>query len=617
MKRFIMGVVAYFIFAGTAFAAAPEVMTYQGRLKENGLPVTGDRDIIITLCDAPSAGTCHPAVPTAQTVHVSTGLFKSTFTLPSGTDLSTGEWYLQVNVDTVDLLPREKLTAVPYALYSSSAAYAENAASAVLRTGDTMTGGLLVSGSSLTVVAPDTIPASLWVSSSAATPHLFVSTAGLVGLGTDSPDRPLHIVSRSGQVGLQIDGYDASYDTIYIDSKGGGVPGYGYLRGGLLRAMTSLDGFENLNLEVNGVNRMTIRPDGRVGLNTAAPSYLLHVSTPAGETGTIMAVSTGASNVFWVDGTAAHALKFIGDGSGLTGVTGATGDDPSALKLSGGNMTGQLTTASTITVQGGAFSVGGSTLVVGNGAVGIGISVPTAAFQVNGDWIMGSGSDFPGGGVAGWLHSPSGVLYEGGGVAWSHHFAAYGGGDIVRFGVSAASGDTPDTRAVITNSGWLGVGPGVPGALLHVSSGAGESGTIMAVSTGATNLFWVTGGGAHASRFVGDGSGLTNLPVGAIGGVIPVSQGGTGLASIAPDNLIYASAADTFAAAPLSPFARTLLDDGTSVDARSTLGLVIGSAVQAYDADLDDLADGSLTGSKVGPGVPAANIADGALGANV
>lgn len=51
--------------------------------------------------------------------------------------------------------------------------------------------------------------------------------------------------------------------------------------------------------------------------------------------------------------------------------------------------------------------------------------------------------------------------------------------------------------------------------------------------------------------------------------------------------------------------------------ARTNLGVAIGLDVQAYDADLDDLADGSLTGSKVGSGVPAANLANGTLGAGV
>jgi hypothetical protein len=45
----------------------------------------------------------------------------------------------------------------------------------------------------------------------------------------------------------------------------------------------------------------------------------------------------------------------------------------------------------------------------------------------------------------------------------------------------------------------------------------------------------------------------------------------------------------------------------------SISGDAIGTDVQAYDADLDDLADGSLSGSKVGSGIPAGNITTGSI----
>lgn len=56
--------------------------------------------------------------------------------------------------------------------------------------------------------------------------------------------------------------------------------------------------------------------------------------------------------------------------------------------------------------------------------------------------------------------------------------------------------------------------------------------------------------------------------------------------SSAADRLIYATGADTFALATLTAFARTLLDDIDAAAMRATLGLVIDTDVQAYDADL-------------------------------
>lgn len=54
----------------------------------------------------------------------------------------------------------------------------------------------------------------------------------------------------------------------------------------------------------------------------------------------------------------------------------------------------------------------------------------------------------------------------------------------------------------------------------------------------------------------------------------------------AADKLIYATGVDAFATTTLSAFVRTLLDDADPATARATLGAVIGTDVEAHDADL-------------------------------
>jgi hypothetical protein len=164
--------------AGGASATAPGVMTYQGRIKEGGFPVTGVRSVDIFLC--PGAATLQSGCydTGAQSVSVSNGLFRTTFTAlsgtpPSGVDWESGQWYLEVDVAGVPFTPRELLAAAPFAVYASSAA------TLVPNPGS----------SSVSIAAPVVLTdGGFSVGGST-----FVVAGGKVGVGTASPGAALEV----------------------------------------------------------------------------------------------------------------------------------------------------------------------------------------------------------------------------------------------------------------------------------------------------------------------------------------------------------------------------------------------------------------------------------------
>ncbi|MCX6295328.1 MAG: tail fiber domain-containing protein, partial [Bacteroidetes bacterium] len=91
----------------------------------------------------------------------------------------------------------------------------------------------------------------------------------------------VRITNSLGQVGLQVDGNDPSYSSIYINATGGGSPTYGYLQSGLLKGSHSINPAGDWHLDVNGSTRLTVLAGGNVGIGTASPGAGLVVAAPA------------------------------------------------------------------------------------------------------------------------------------------------------------------------------------------------------------------------------------------------------------------------------------------------------------------------------------------------
>jgi hypothetical protein len=191
-----------------------------------------------------------------------------------------------------------------------------------------MAGNPINNVSSLTITGLDAQAASLWVATSAVTPHLYVSTTGYVGLGTANPSDILHIKKQLANVVFGAAVYGGGPGSAYapnmtFSGTSGAGPsswdgstrfyytglGFSISHNATVASGPNL-GPAGLGLATGGRdNDLYIDALGNVGISTTTPAYRLVVSSGAGEAGTIMSVSTGTTNLFWVAGDGARRFR--------------------------------------------------------------------------------------------------------------------------------------------------------------------------------------------------------------------------------------------------------------------------------------------------------------------
>lgn len=147
----------------------------------------------------------------------------------------------------------------------------------------------------------------------------------------------------------------------------------------------------------------------------------------------------------------------------------------------------------------------------------------------------------------------------------------------------------------------------VAGTGIALSNNTGESATpTIALASGVTSIGTYKSVTVDTYGRVTSGTNPTTLAGYGITDAQPLDATLTALAGVVTngDQIIYSTASDTFSTTTLSSFGRTLIDDADAITARTTLGLTIGTNVQAYDADLSGLAALNSTGivKRIGAG---------------
>ena len=372
---------------------------------------------------------------------------------------------------------------------------------------------------------------------------------GNVGIGTTAPSRPFEILANNSGTAIKLrnTSINGAGAISFVSEGGGNESG----RIGLFNSNYANAPFaNNLVIGTNGADlvigdiafwtaQLVIKnATGNVGISSAAPQAKLDVEGSAYfGNGNIGVGSSAPSQKIDVLGTV-KATAFIGDGSGLTGISAGGGWSRVAPNLYPTNITDNVGIGSTVPQA--KLDVEGS-VYVGNGNVGIGTSSLGASLDINNTVGYGSLKQFQIIGHAGDL--------AGGPATWNGYATTMGNyfdypdrlvygiktnvSEVVQTGALGAYGiySTADTSkgtsvagyfsatssgggfaySLITGTGNVGIGSTAPQARLDVEGSAYFGNGNIGVGSSVPSQKIDVLGTVKATAFIGDGSGLTGI----------------------------------------------------------------------------------------------------------
>ena len=466
-------------------AEVPLKFTYQGNLRQNGQPATGTRSMVFRIYSS-SAAALGSELWASDPAPV--GFFGGLFRValePSLSAWQSGGLWLELQIEGNRLTPREEITAAPFAI------------NAALHSGKRYT-------------SADTAPASpakgdLWINTALNALYFWNGTAWTSTAGSGAS----HASSHAGGALDAITGLGAHSVTGDITFNGGvslRSEGEGVRVSTHLVVVGALNPYSGLNIGGAGY-AVSLASSVLAGVYGGSRFDLAGQAGYGGDLLTISAAVAGAVRLTGADEV--HAVRYYGDGSGLTGIGGG-----SALADNLGNHIAttdlklesyQLTGSGPVTMS--SFTATGPGLRAAALRLADTVTVSSESSAALGAGVRVSSNVY----IVGFSSS---ARYYGDGSALTGLTAVADnlGNHTATMDLNMAANQITGAGAA-TMSSFTATGIGVEGAQLRLAPGvavSSESSGALGAGVRVSSNVYVTGF-SSAAAYYGDGSALTGL----------------------------------------------------------------------------------------------------------